>query len=99
MQDLYGDLGSFWSSSGNVAPSTSMRQLMEDVNNNHVDNLMATRLRSSFDGHLVFGVQFVAIINDAAGTPQFFLKAKNTNGTFIGVEIGPDYSNPVVTRQ
>ena len=99
LQDLYGDLGSFWSSSGNVAPSTSMRQLMEDVNNNHVDNLMATRLRSSFDGHLVFGVQFVAIINDAAGTPQFFLKAKNTNGTFIGVEIGPDYSNPVVTRQ
>ena len=99
LQDLYGDMGSFWSSSSDVVPSPSMRQLMEDVNNNHVDNLMATRLRASFDGHLVFGVQFVANINDAAGLPQFFLKAKNTNGTFVGVEIGHDFSNPTVTRQ
>jgi len=99
LKDIFGDVGEFWSASPNVGPTSGLRLLMQDVNNNHVDNLMATRLRASFDGHLVFGVRFVALIDDATGSPQLFLKAKNTNGTFIGVEIGSDPSNPIVTRQ
>jgi hypothetical protein len=80
LADLYNDVGTILSSSPSILPSTSMRLLMQDVNNNHVDNLMATRLRASFDFSLVFGVRFIALINDSAASPQFFLKGRNTKG-------------------